>query len=153
MNEWAKVIVPAVILAVLALFWQIIRPALTRLLFYFLNHEDGRLHFRAYHERTMNDLHLQVSTTASAVRTISDRFEQFEFTQKAHGRQLHGIAERLEDVPRLTDSVERLSESVHEFAISVNTLSAWRERVEGREEERRRQQIDNAPRRRQGDPE
>jgi hypothetical protein len=155
-GEWAKILVPVVLLAVIALLWQLIRPGITKLLFYFLDSEEGRGFFEPYCEKVMNGRFVESSTAASAAKTavhnierlereMADRFTKVDFTQNAHGVELSKIAHQLADMPSLKDSVDRLTVSVDKFAQGVDTLAKWKERVEGREEERDRN-------RRSGDP-
>jgi hypothetical protein len=135
--QWVKLIVPAAFLAAIALGWNIVRPAITRLLFYFLRHEDGQLYFQKYFGETMGSVNVELATTASAVRTLQNRFEDFARTQTRTDLRIGELASRFETV------VERFDASIDRLALALA-------KIDGATEERR-YTATNHPRRRDGD--
>jgi len=136
-RDWLKLIVPGVFLAAVLLFWRIIRPAITRLLFYFLRHEDGQLLFQKYFGDTMPDIRVELSSQTSAVRTLQGTFERFEVDQKHRDSRVEEISDALEiAITRFDATAEKLLTAVS--------------RLDGATEERRFNSTHH-PSRRRGD--
>lgn len=136
MSEWAKLLVPAVALAGIVLFWNIIRPGITKLIFYFLRHEDGQLYFVKYFGDTMGSVNADLSLSTKAVRALEQTVERFERRQNEHERRQDELA------ATVTSAVNQVNESIREIMVSFA-------RMEGREEQRYNEQ--HHPGRRRGD--
>lgn len=133
-DDWLKLLIPATVLALVALLWQAIRPGITKLLFYFLNSLDGRLLFKAFLEDVMHDYIAQTALAVSATRTIGDRFEAFEAIQTQHGAQLTKINDRMNDLPRMSESMERFAIAIDKLGDSIELINKSVAKIDGRYE-------------------
>lgn len=167
-HQWLKLIIPGAFVAIVVLLWGLIRPGITKLIYYFLGHDDGRevfarrvrdsletkdgqRWFEKYAEETMMDLHSDVATTKSAATSLQRDFKKFETTLEAHSVQLADIKTNAAMVPELKSGLERAAEVGEKLESTLSSLQRTVDKMEAREEERRRQDDLNHPKRRRDD--
>jgi hypothetical protein len=116
-REWLKFLLPSGLLGTFLTIigWRgVIRPAITRALFYFLfKHEDGKLLFQKYFGETMVDVKHELSQNTSAVRTLQGTFERFEIDQKHRDERIDEIGDSLDiAITRFDATAEKLLTAV-----------------------------------------
>ncbi len=136
--SWLKWLLPSGLLGGFGVIigWRgVIRPAITRLVFYFLRHEDGQLLFQKYFGDTMVDQTHQLSQNTSAVRTLQATFERFEAEQRSRDAS-HAEATASRD-DRMEEIANSVTYAVTRFDNALDRLTTAVARLDGATEERR----------------
>lgn len=135
--DWIKVGIGLFLGGGALLMWRLVRPGLTRLLFYFMRTDDGRALFRDFFDETMHDHNAMVATTASGVRTLEERFGRFEERQDFHDTQIAAIVDNTKDIPLYVDSAGRIATAVEKLDETMREAMERIASIEARHEERR----------------
>lgn len=119
------------------LLWRLIRPGLTRLQFYFMRTDDGRALFRDFFDTTMHEHNVMITTTASGVRTLQERFGRFEERQDFHDTQIAEIHQNTKEIPLYVESAARIATAVEDLDKTMREAMERIASIEARHEERR----------------
>jgi hypothetical protein len=137
-RDWLKFLVPSGLLGTFGLIigWRgMIRPALTRLVFYLMKPEDGRVAFREYFGETMSGVTHDLSQNTSAVKTLQRIVENFE-TQQKQRDELERIERERRD-ERMDEIANSVTYAVTRFDNALDRLTTAVARLDGATEERR----------------
>jgi hypothetical protein len=148
-RDWIKFLIPSGLLgSFLAIIgWRgLIRPAITRSIFYFLKHKDGRTQFQEYFGETMTDVSHDLSQNTSAVRTLQRVVEQFETDQKQRAELARRESEQRDE--RMDEIANSVTYAVTRFDNALDRLTTAVARLDGATEERRANEARHTHRRR-----
>ena len=151
--DWLKVALGLLMGGGALLLWRLIRPGLTRLLFYFMRTDDGRALFRDFFDSAMTDHNTMVATSASGVKTLQVLFGRFEERQKFHDTQIQQILDNTKDIPLYVESADRIAKAVEDLDATMRRAMERIASVEARHDERSRADDAQGPqiRRRKGE--
>lgn len=170
--DWEKTITLSLLIG--GLLWTVVRPAAIQLLFHLLSTRDDQMadvifgllrkspeRFKAISEAVWRDrieeTDMAIEEALNLARANGDSLNQVSASINAHGAEIKEMRALMKDVPSLAPALERLSRSMEQVGERMEKMSEIVARVDERQRvmwpnvDRRVEQVDPSPRRREDD--